>query len=51
MLFALLQKSVDSVARDVYFYQGTGGNIDCRKVSPCSTRASVIREATKEPYE
>ncbi len=28
---ALLQNRVDGVARGVYFYHGTGGNIRCRK--------------------
>ena len=36
---ALLQNSVDGSVRDVFLCSGMGGNVRCRKGSPCSTRA------------
>ena len=36
---ALLQNYADGSVRDVFLCSGMGGNVRCRKGSPCSTRA------------
>ena len=36
---ALSQNRIHSIVRSVWFCSGAGGNIHCRKPSPCSTRA------------
>ena len=41
MFLALSWNRVGSVVRGLWFCSGTGGNIHCRKDSPCSTRAKV----------
>ena len=37
--YVLLQNYVDGSVRDVFLCSGMGGNVRCRKGSPCSTRA------------